>query len=93
MNLPQQREEKQQPKNQSIGVGSSGETSACGGGDELEISKTSSATFGDNIGDHEADEEGKESNCTGATLDSIASSASSGEKAKRLVVPHHCGWK
>jgi hypothetical protein len=93
LNLPQQREEKQQPKNQSVGVGSAGETLACGGGDELEISKTSSATFGDNNGDHEADEDGKESNCTGATLDSIASSASSGEKAKRLVVPHHCGWK
>lgn len=75
-------------------MGSSGETStlASGGGDELEIGKTSSATCGDSNGDHEADEDGKESNSTGATLDSIASSASSGEKAKRLVVPHHCGW-
>jgi hypothetical protein len=56
----------------------------------MEIGKTSSVAFGDSNGDHEADEDGKESNSTGATLDSIASS---GEKAKRLVVPHHCGWK
>lgn len=75
-------------------MGSSGDTStlASGGGDEMEISKTSSVTCGDSNGDHEADEDGKESNSTGATLDSIASSTSSGEKAKRLVVPHHCGW-
>ncbi len=62
----------------------------------METSKTSSATFGDSNGDHEADEDGKESNnSTGASMDNVASStASTGEKAKRLVVlPHHYGWE
>lgn len=90
----QQREEKQQPKSVSAGVVSSGDTSSAGGvGDAMEIVKTSSGAFGGSDVDREADEDVKESNiATGATMD-IASSTSSGEKAKRLVVPHHCGWK
>ena len=94
----QQREDKQQPKSLSAGVGSSGQMSpsTSGVGDVMETSKTSSATFGDSNGDHDADEDGKESNnSTGASLDNGASSATAiGEKAKRLVVlPHHCGWE
>uniref|UniRef100_A0A0P5KP82 Scaffold attachment factor B2 n=1 Tax=Daphnia magna TaxID=35525 RepID=A0A0P5KP82_9CRUS len=79
----QQREEKQQPKSVSAGVVSSGDTSSAGGvGDAMEIVKTSSGAFGGSDVDREADEDVKESNiATGATMD-IASSTSSGEKAK-----------
>lgn len=91
----QQREEKQQPKSLSAAAGSSGDASAPAGGagDATENAMTSSAAFGGSDVDRGADEDVKESNnITGATTD-VASSTSSGEKAKRLVVPHHCGWK
>lgn len=87
------REEKQQPSNLTVGVGSSGHTSpsTSGGGDSMEIGK--SAAFGDSNGDGEADEDKTSHNSAGpTTLDNTTSSSTtSGEKAlKRLVVvPRH----
>ena len=90
----QLREESQQSKNRLANVGSSGLTPVnSSGGDLLETSKTNSGTFSDNSRDPEADEKGKESISTGASLDIASLSTTSGEKAKRLVVHHHCHWE